>query len=346
MIIFEAIKEVIMQKPIRLKQPVFYKSDSGSQKQLERLKQLYATASEQNKSQIERDIKLLSYGISGEENVAFELNNSYLPLITLHDLRLEYEGLSAQIDYLIITPKLCLIVECKNLFGNITIKQNGDFIRELNYNGKRYKEGIYSPITQNTRHLEMVKRIGSDSKKNGLLRASFEKYFDDNYKSVIVLANSKTIINTKAAPREIKNQIIRSDQLIAHIKKLDKESKNLASSEKQMYQQAEFFMRYHKENPIDYTGKYLQITTLEPNEQAPRIEDTEIYQDLKRYRYETSQAEGIKAFQVFTNAQLTDVITKMPSTLEELKQVSGFGEVKVDKYGDEILAIIEKNRER
>ena len=50
-----------------------------------------------------------------------------------------------------------------------------------------------------------------------------EKYFDDNYKSVIVLANPKTIINTKAAPREIKNQIIRSDQLIAHIKKLDKE---------------------------------------------------------------------------------------------------------------------------
>lgn len=337
MIIFKAMREAITQKPTRLKQPVFYKSDSDSLKQLERLKQLHATASEQHKPQIERDMKLLSYGILGEENVAFELNNSYLPLIILHDLRLEYEGLSAQIDYLIITSKLCLIVECKNLFGNITIKQNGDFIRELNYNGKRYKEGIYSPMTQNTRHLEMVKRIGSDSKKNGLLRASFEKYFDDNYKSVIVLANPKTIINTKAAPREIKNQIIRSDQLIAHIKKLDKESKNLASSEKQMYQQAEFFMRYHKGNPKGYTEKYAQ---------APRIEDTKIYQDLKRYRYETSQTEGIKAFQVFTNAQLIDVITRMPNTLEELKQVAGFGDMKVYKYGAEILAIIEKNRER
>ena len=328
------MREAITQKPTRLKQPVFYKSDSDSLKQLERLKQLHATASEQHKPQIERDMKLLSYGILGEENVAFELNNSYLPLIALHDLRLEYEGLSAQIDYLIITPKLCLIVECKNLFGNITIKQNGDFIRELNYNGKRYKEGIYSPMTQNTRHLEMVKRIGSDSKKNGLLRASFEKYFDDNYKSVIVLANPKTIINTKSAPKVMNGQIIRSDQLIAHIKKLDKESKNLASSEKQMYQQADFFMRYHKENPKDYAGKYVH---------EPLVEDTEIYQDLKRYRYETSQAEGVKAFQVFTNAQLTDVITKMPRTLEELKQVTGFGNVRVDRYGANILAIIEKH---
>ena len=155
-------------------------------------------------------MKLLPYGISGEEYVAFELSNSYLPLIILHDLRLEDEGLSAQKDCLIIMPKLCLNVYCKNLYGNITINQKGDFIRELNYNARGYKEGIYSQITQNTRYLVMVKRIGSESKKNGLFRASFEKYFDDNYKSVIVLANPKTIINTNYAPKVVKDQIIRS----------------------------------------------------------------------------------------------------------------------------------------
>ncbi|WP_216644314.1 HRDC domain-containing protein [Fundicoccus ignavus] len=69
-------------------------------------------------------------------------------------------------------------------------------------------------------------------------------------------------------------------------------------------------MRYHKGNAIDYTQKYAQ---------EPLVEDTEIYQDLKRYRYEISQAEGIKAFQVFTNAQLEGVIARMPLTLEELK---------------------------
>lgn len=97
----------------------FYKADSDSKKQLERLQQLYATAPDRVKPQIERDMKLLAYGIAGEENVAFELNNSYLPIIVLHNLRLEHEGLSVQIDYLIITTKFCLVVECKNLFRGI-----------------------------------------------------------------------------------------------------------------------------------------------------------------------------------------------------------------------------------
>lgn len=344
MTIFTAIKTMIMRNTTKLKSPVFYKSDSDAKKQLERLESLHIQATAQQKIEIERDIKLLSYGIYGEENVAFELSNSYLPLIVLHDLRLEYEGLSAQIDYLIITPKLCLIVECKNLYGNITINQNGEFIREINYNRKRYKEGIYSPITQNMRHLEMVKRIGMESKKNGLFLASFEKHFADNYKSVIVLSNPKTIVNMKAAPGEIKKQIIRTDQLITHIKKLNKESKNLSSSEKQMYQQAEFFMRYHKENLKDYTQKHVQEVVVEHIEQGRLVEDTAIYQELKRYRYAASQAEGVKAFQVFTNAQLNDLILKMPSTLDELKQVSGFGEVRASKYGAGILRIVEKYR--
>lgn len=338
---FDAMREMLMQKPVHLKGPTFYKADSDAKKQLTLLEQRHVTASEHQKAHIERDIKLLSYGISGEENVAFELKNSYLPIIVLHDLRLEYEGLSAQIDYLLITPKLCLVVECKNLFGNITINNKGEFIRELSYNGRRHKEGIYSPVTQNSRHMEMIKRIGADNKSNVLLRKAFEKYFAENYRSVIVLANPKTIINTKYAPKVIKDQIIRSDQLITHIKKLNKESKNLALSEKDMYKQAEFFMRYHKENPVDYTQKY----ALDPEEANILVEDTAIFKELKRYRNETSQAEGIKVFQVFTNAQLIEVIAAMPTSLGELKKVSGFGEVRVAKYGEAILKIVEKCRQ-
>ena len=109
--VFDSIKEMVTQKPVGLKKPDFYKADSDSKKQLERLQQLYATAPDRVKLQIERDMKLLAYGIAGEDTVAFELNNSYLPIIVLHDLRLEHEGLSAQLDYRIITTKVCLVVE-------------------------------------------------------------------------------------------------------------------------------------------------------------------------------------------------------------------------------------------
>ncbi|PTQ85976.1 HRDC domain-containing protein [Trichococcus patagoniensis] len=352
--IFDSIREVVTQKPVRLKKPDFYKADSDARMQLERLNGLLATAPDGVKPQIERDIKLLSYGIAGEESVAFELNNSYLPLIVMHDLRLEHEGLSAQIDYLIITTKFCLVVECKNLFGNLEVNSRGEFIRELDFNGKRKKEGIYSPVTQNARHMEMIKRLRVENKKNPLMRVALEKSFGDFHRSVIVLANPKTVINLKRAPKVVKDQIIRSDQLIEHIKRLLRESKDMASSEKDMYEMAEFFVGLHKENPVDYAEKYILGDSGEkgddtaealPDQVEIDITETPLYQALKQYRYETSKAEGIKAFYVYNNSQLEALIEAMPANLDELKKVSGFGDVKCEKYGEAIIEIVDRYKE-
>ena len=352
--VFDSFKELVTQKPVGLKKPDFYKADSDAKKQLERLQQLHATAPDRVKPQIERDMKLLAYGIVGEESIAFELNNSYLPIIVLHDLHLEHEGLSAQIDYLIITTKFCLVVECKNLFGNLEVNSRGEFIRELDFNGKRKKEGIYSPITQNARHMEMIKLLRLANKRNPLMRVVLEKSFGELHKSVIVLANPKTVINLKRAPKEIKDQIIRGDQLIAHIKKLLRENKDLASSEKDMYEMADFFVGLHKENPVDYTAKYLLEDNVEvrnkavealPDQVEIDITETPLYQALKQYRYETSKAEGIKAFYVYNNLQLEALIAAMPRNLDELRKISGFGAVKCAKYGDAIVGIVGKHRE-
>ena len=350
--VFDSFKEMVTQKPVGLKKPDFYKADSDAKKQLERLQQLYATAPDRVKPQIERDMKLLAYGIAGEESVAFELNNSYLPIIVLHDLRLEHEGLSVQIDYLIITTKFCLVVECKNLFGNLEVNSRGEFIRELNFNGKRKKEGIYSPITQNVRHMEMIKQLRLGNKKNPLMRVALEKSFGDFHKSVIVLANPKTVINLRNAPKNVKDQIIRSDQLIEYIRRLVRENKDLASSEKDMYEMAEFFAGLHKENPVDYAGKYLldggageldgAIVDREENGGVEiGIEETPLYRALKQYRYETSKAEGVKAYYIFNNAQLESLISGMPRSLDDLRKISGFGAVKCEKYGEAILGVLE-----
>jgi hypothetical protein len=352
--VFDSFKEMVTQKPVHLKKPDFYKAESDAKGQMERLGQLYATAPDRVKPQIERDMKLLAYGIAGEEAVAFELNNSYLPIIVLHDLRLEHEGLSVQIDYLIITTKFCLIVECKNLFGNLEVNSRGEFIRELTFNGTRKKEGIYSPITQNARHMEMIKQLRLANKKNPLMRVALEKSFGELHKSVIVLANPKTVINLKRAPKNVKDQIIRSDQLIEYIKRLIRENKDLASSEKEMYEMADFFLGLHKENPVDYTERYFQgdstehsvgiQETKESGGTEISIEETPLYQALKQYRYETSISEGVKAFYIFSNAQLEALIAVMPRSLDELRKVSGFGEVKCEKYGEAILGIVDKHR--
>ncbi|MHC1719901.1 MAG: HRDC domain-containing protein [Clostridiaceae bacterium] len=345
---FNSFQEPINQKSMKLTKPHFYKSDSDAKNQLEQLKELLKTVSENVRPQIERDIKMLTYGIAGEDSIAFELDNSFLPIIVLHDLYLEYDGLSAQIDYLIITKKFSLIVECKNLIGNIEVNSNGDFIRELEFKGRRKKEGIYSPITQNARHMEMIRKVRATSKNNFLTKVMFEKYFDDSYRSIVVMANPKTVINMKYAKKEVKEKIIRSDQLIAYVKRLLDESKDLPYSDKQMYDIADFFLNLHKSNTFDYSTKYLHgfdnEKTEVSNEDKIRIEDKPIYKDLKKYRYDKSKEEGVKAYFIFNNAQMEDLISEMPDSLEGIKKISGFGEVKCQKYGDEILEIINKYR--
>lgn len=356
--IFGSVKQIITGKPSNLKKPHFYKADSDANTQLEYLKEYLKTASSQVKQQIEQDIKMLSYGISGEKAIAFELNNSYMPIIVLHDLHIEYDGLSAQIDYMIITNKIILIVECKNLIGNIEVNSNGDFIRTIEYKGKYKKEGIYSPITQNKRHIEMIKRIRVSSKGNFIAKAIFEKNFDDNYKSVVVLANPKTVINMKYAKKEVKDQIIRSDQLNSYIEKLMRDSGSAIFTEKQMYELADFYLGFHTPNTQSYTKKYdantdksitpteerkIPVEKEEPQKaQVQTLEDSPVYVELKKYRYDRSVAEGVKAYYIYNNAQMESIITAMPTTIDALMQLSGFGPEKCKKYGIDIINIIKK----
>lgn len=129
----------------RMKEPVFLKESSNAEIMLEKLRELEPELNEEGKAVLRQDIKYLEYGIEGEKRIAYELKNSHMPMYILHDLYLEDGELSAQIDYLVITRKICFVIECKNLYGDIEINNAGDFIITIEYGGKRKREGIYSP---------------------------------------------------------------------------------------------------------------------------------------------------------------------------------------------------------
>lgn len=237
----------------KMREPVFLKESTSLQEQLAQLEALQTTDSLLQK-QIQKDIKLLKYGIAGEEKIAFELKNSHMPMFVLHDLYIEYNGLSAQIDYLIVTKGKAFLVECKNLYGNIEINNNGDFIRTMKYGAHFEKEGIYSPITQNLRHLELLKAIRRDQPLNFLQKLIFERSFSELYCPVVVLANPQTVLYAKYAKKEVKEQVIRADQLIAYIRK--KNENALTCNEIEMREWAESLLALHKERKLDYTETY------------------------------------------------------------------------------------------
>lgn len=243
----------------KLKNPVFIKDDSEAEKQLATLQELKKNATGKILEQIEQEISRVEAGIIGEKQVRFELENSHIPMYVLHDLFLEHDGLTAQIDYLVITRKSNYVIECKNLYGNIEINNTGSFIRTYKFGNKVSKEGIYSPITQNQRHMELIKAIRLQSKGNFITKTIFEKNFYSNYHSIVVLANPKTVLNDKYAKKEIKEQVIRADQLVSYIKKVDAGVTDYTSSDKEMEELANFFISQHKVNPVDYAEKYRKL---------------------------------------------------------------------------------------
>lgn len=344
----------------RLKEPVFIKESSSARTQLDQLTSFLETAPTEIKDKVEQDIKMLNSGIFGEDNIIYELKNSHMPMYVLHDLFLEEDGLTAQIDFLIITRKCNFLIECKNLLGNIEINSNGNFIRTTQVNGKYKKEGIYSPITQNKRHLELLKSIRAKSKGNFLAKARFENAFYDVYRSVVVLANPKTILNNKYAKKEIKQQVIKADQLIEYIKRVNEESGFEPSSDKQMLEAAEFYLDIHCENKTDYLAKYTILVPKEKEEIIEQVHTVEefvetaqpdnipvciddIRKALKEYRLNLSRKEKIKPYFIFNDKQMEELITTNPKTIDDLMKVSGFGETKCKKYGTDILKIINEN---
>ena len=71
-----------------------------------------------------------------------------------------------------------------------------------------------------------------------------------------------------------------------------------------------------------------------------RPEDEPLYEALADLRRAIAAREGVPPFYVFSNATLAAMATHRPPDEVQLRQISGVGEVKLERYGNEFLEII------
>lgn len=64
------------------------------------------------------------------------------------------------------------------------------------------------------------------------------------------------------------------------------------------------------------------------------------FERLKAWRNETAQNEGIPPYVIAKNEQLLEIIKKELMTHASLKQIHGFGDKKIEKYGKDICEIM------
>lgn len=332
MILFDTFKDTI-----------FLKEDSDLQDRYDallKLKEEYP-----NNEDLYEELYIVKKGLDGENEIRYQLSKSNLGLYVLRDINLEFEDLKAQIDYIVITKRYCYFIECKNLIGNITVNEKGDFIREYTVNGKKIKKGMYSPLRQVEAQRDVYKklwntRLSHNKVLNFIKRTLAENNFTNTHRVLVVAANNETILNTKYAPKNIKDQVIKADNLIRKMQyDLDHSDKDLWDSKKAMEEWANTFLNLNVPKNIDYY-QYYKEKFIKNIKEEPVIENDNLKEKLIEFRTTRSKEMNIPAYYIYTNEELDKLVELRPKSLEELKSLNILSPVKIKTHGELIIKII------
>jgi superfamily II DNA helicase RecQ len=89
---------------------------------------------------------------------------------------------------------------------------------------------------------------------------------------------------------------------------------------------------------VEHDGRRAQLTRgrSEPaTNAAPELVDA-----LKAWRKQRASADAVPAYIVLSDAHLEGIAARGPTTLAELARCTGIGPTKLERYGDEIVAVI------
>jgi len=156
---------------------------------------LKKSQSEKQKKLIQWDLSSLKNGYESEKQNAYYID-FYLKdsenIIVLHDIRIEHNGETAQIDHMLIYRFGIELLESKSFTGETTI--NSDNSISVTYNGKI--KSFENPLEQSKRHAKLLSDFISKHFDLGKRIELLGGFPIEN----IVLMNPKTTITNKILP--------------------------------------------------------------------------------------------------------------------------------------------------
>jgi superfamily II DNA helicase RecQ len=79
--------------------------------------------------------------------------------------------------------------------------------------------------------------------------------------------------------------------------------------------------------------------TADPQEGMSEIE-MRLYDSLREWRTAKAFSEGIPVFLIASNSMLAELVRARPGSLSGIRELNGFGEAKVKRYGAELLGML------
>lgn len=167
------------------------------------------------RGRIETDIRNIRAGERGEQGAAYDIELWFGPSpnwATIHDLRFEVGGLIAQIDHIIINRLAEIwVCESKSFSEGVSVNEHGEWTRWW----KGRPEGMPSPIEQNRRHVELLRRafdagLVKEPRRLGLVPMK------PTIRSLVLVSNGARISRPKRKLDGL-DQVIKADQLKARL---------------------------------------------------------------------------------------------------------------------------------
>lgn len=163
----------------------------------------------------------LDAGIKHEHDVAFYLRRAYKDhkkVLVLNDIKLTFDGETAQIDHLVIHPYGFVIIESKSIRGEVKVNSYGEWSRSF----KGVWSGMPSPIKQAEMQMKILRKILRENthnllgKKLGVLTQGFgARQFD-----VLCAISSDAIIDRDSAPEDVAKLLVKSEFVVDTLEKI------------------------------------------------------------------------------------------------------------------------------
>ena len=101
---------------------------------------------------------------------------------------------------------------------------------------------------------------------------------------------------------------------------------------------------FSTQNFLELRAKSVFLTKEKPKKKRASVIDgtvnIELFELLRELRNEIANEKDLIHYQVFTQKGLYEICEVLPITKKQLLEIEGFGKVRVEKYGDQILEVI------
>jgi hypothetical protein len=197
----------------------------------------------EKRPQIMKELSRRQAGYHGEESLDYYL--SRLPdkkYMILHDLNLPFGKYNCQIDTLLLTKNLALILEIKNMTGTLTFDlETGQFFQIIDGNNKGYTD----PIAQAEMHKDCIKEF--------LSTYNFPSLSVDY---LVVVSNPYSILSFIGKNPEVKQRVCKSHNSLKKITMFERMHKNEILSEKELRKLSKLLVKKNTPPTIHILERY------------------------------------------------------------------------------------------